>query len=166
MQGAGQGGMCLVTEEVVESVEQQPGYSCHQRLEETCHDSLVTVFSPHQEEDCSEHYEKRCQISFTQEAATETLVTCYRPILKNCSGEGRTECRTEYETSCSATYPAPDSAPAPASCVKLPVSFCGRGCVTAAGEEQCSEKTTDVLREVPGQTHNILNIESILTKSG
>ena len=78
VQGAGQGGMCLVTEEVVESVEQQPGYSCHQRLEETCHDSLVTVFSPHQEEDCSEHFEKRCQISFTQEAATETLVTCYR----------------------------------------------------------------------------------------
>ena len=80
------------------------------------------------------------------------MTPCSRPILKNCSGEGRTECRTEYETSCSATYPAPDSAPAPASCVKLPVSFCGRGCVTAAGEEQCSEKTTDVLREVPGHT--------------
>ena len=96
------------------------------------------------------------------------MTPCCRPILKNCSGEGRTECRTEYETSCSATYPAPDSAPAPApaSCVKLPVSFCGRGCVTAAGEEQCSEKTTDVLREVPGHTHNILHIESILTKSG
>ena len=95
------------------------------------------------------------------------MTPCSRPILKNCSGEGRTECRTEYETSCSATYPAPDSAPAPApaSCVKLPVSFCGRGCVTAAGEEQCSEKTTDVLREVPGHTHDILNIESILTKS-
>ena len=94
------------------------------------------------------------------------MTPCSRPILKNCSGEGRTECRTEYETSCSATYPAPaaDSAPAPASCVKLPVSFCGRGCVTAAGEEQCSEKTTDVLREVPGHTHNILNIESNLTK--
>ena len=64
------------------------------------------------------------------------------------------------------TCPAPDSAPAPASCVKLPVSFCGRGCVTAAGEEQCSEKTTDVLREVPGQIHDILNIGPILTKSG
>ena len=89
------------------------------------------------------------------------MTPCCRPILKNCSGEGRTECRTEYETSCSATYPAPDSAPAPApapaSCVKLPVSFCGRGCVTAVGEEQCSEKTTDVLREVPGHTHEILN---------
>ena len=80
------------------------------------------------------------------------MTPCCRPILKNCSGEGRTECRTEYETSCSATYPAPG--PAPASCVKLPVSFCGRGCVTAAGEEQCSEKTTDVLREVPGLNLN------------
>ena len=36
------------------------------------------------------------------------------------------------------------------SLIKVPVSFCGEGCVTHLGDEECQDKTTDVLHDIPG----------------
>ena len=86
--------------------------------------------------------------------------------MKNCSGDGATECRTEYETSCSTKFL--DTSLVDTSCIKVsdrlyrfqlfddfrfsqvPVSFCGQGCETQEGEEECRERETDVLHDVPG----------------
>ena len=69
-------------------------------------------------------------------------------MVKNCTGEGALECRTEFETSCSTKYR--DDSLVDTSCIKIPVSFCGEGCVTHLGAEECQDKTTDVLHDIPG----------------
>ena len=56
-----------------------------------------------------------------------------RPLLKNCSGTGEMECRTEFETSCSTKYR--DESMVDTSCIKIPVKFCGEGCLMTSGEK-------------------------------
>ena len=72
------GSMCIMKEDLVESLDQDPVYRCQQRHEETCHNTFVTVFSSHTEEDCTEHFEKKCQITFKQVASVEKIVNCYK----------------------------------------------------------------------------------------
>merc|ERR550534_548031 len=134
-------------EDMVDSIDREPVYRCREKLEETCHDTFVTVFSSHTEEECVDHFEKKCQISFRQVAALETIVNCYKPLVKNCSGSGSTECRTEYETSCSTKFL--DTSLVDTSCIKVPVRFCGQGCESYEGSEECRERETDVLHDVP-----------------
>ena len=72
------GSMCVMKEDMVDSIDREPVYRCREKLEETCHDTFVTVFSSHTEEECVDHFEKKCQISFRQVAALETIVNCYK----------------------------------------------------------------------------------------
>ena len=72
------GSMCIMKEDMVDSIDREPVYRCREKLEETCHDTFVTVFSSHTEEECVDHFEKKCQISFRQVAALETIVNCYK----------------------------------------------------------------------------------------
>jgi len=37
------------------------------------------------EEECTEHYEKHCYIVFNQQATTETVQHCYRPLVRECN---------------------------------------------------------------------------------
>jgi hypothetical protein len=49
---------------------------------------------------CEENFEKKCQITFRQEASKETVRKCYKPQKKECNGQGPEECRVVYESSC------------------------------------------------------------------
>jgi hypothetical protein len=49
---------------------------------EQCHFTYVTKFKPSQEEICDENFEKKCQISFKQQAYNETVKKCYKPVRK------------------------------------------------------------------------------------
>ena len=62
----------------MENVVQDPVYKCEEKQEENCHTTFVTTFKSHSEEDCAEHFEKKCQISFRQEASVEKIVHCYQ----------------------------------------------------------------------------------------
>ena len=52
----------LLQEDTVEKVVQDPVYKCEEKQEENCHITFVTTFKSHSEEDCAEHFEKKCQI--------------------------------------------------------------------------------------------------------
>jgi hypothetical protein len=52
------------------------------RMVEQCHFTYVTKFKPSQEEICDENFEKKCQISFKQQAYNETVKKCYKPVRK------------------------------------------------------------------------------------
>ena len=52
----------LLQEDLVEKVVQDPVYKCEEKQEENCHITFVTTFKSHSEEDCAEHFEKKCQI--------------------------------------------------------------------------------------------------------
>ena len=52
----------MLQEDLVENVVQDPLYKCEEKQEENCHITFVTTFKSHSEEDCAEHFEKKCQI--------------------------------------------------------------------------------------------------------
>ncbi len=58
------------------------------RMVEQCHFTYVTKFKPSQEEICDENFEKKCQISFKQQAYNETVKKCYKPVRKVRNREG------------------------------------------------------------------------------
>jgi len=145
------GRLCVIKEESVETLSKDPILQCTHRQQEKCHYTYITFFKAAQEEVCEENFEKKCQITFKQEATTETVRKCYRPMEKVCNGQGEEECRTVYESSCSTRYieKSPGKFVGDTSCEKLPVKICGRGCVTEEGPEECHEKQVDSLIDVP-----------------
>jgi hypothetical protein len=142
---------CVETTETVTTLKKDPILECTHKNVEKCHYTYVTVFSPAQEEVCEENFEKICQITFKQQALTEDVRKCYRPLKKVCNGEGETVCRTVYESSCSTKYieKQPGKYVGDTKCEKLPVEICGAGCTTEEGEEECHDKTITSLLDVP-----------------
>ena len=123
------GKMCVTKEEEVEAVERQKVLECTHKMVEKCHYTYVTIFTPSQEEDCEENFEKNCQITFKLQAYNETVRKCYKPTEKVCNGQGAEECRTVYESSCTTKYveKQPGKFVGDTGCEKLPVEICGAG---------------------------------------
>ena len=46
---------------------------CVHKEIEKCHYTYITQFSPTQQEECTETFQKNCQITFRQEAVTDTV---------------------------------------------------------------------------------------------
>merc|ERR550532_1469980 len=122
-----------------------------QEMVEKCHYTYITFFKPTQEEFCEENFEKKCQITFRQEAMQEMVRKCYRPIEKVCNGQGPDECQTIYESSCTTKYidDGQGGFVGGTRCEKRPVEICGAGCVLEEGPEECHDKTVDTLVDVP-----------------
>ena len=98
--------VACVQEDLVQNVVQEPVYKCQEKQKENCHITFVTTFKSHSEEDCADHFEKKCQIrkgisqnvqlyftllasykciqiepfvnSFRQEASVEKIINCYQ----------------------------------------------------------------------------------------
>merc|ERR1719412_418548 len=81
----------------------------------------------------------------------ETVKKCYKPIEKVCNGQGPEECRTVYESSCTTKYveKQPGKFVGETGCEKLPVEICGAGCTYEEGPEECHDKVTASLVDVP-----------------
>merc|ERR1711997_868503 len=145
-------GLCCVEKlESIQTIEKDPILECTHKNVEKCHYTYVTQFTPAQEEVCEENFEKSCQITFKQQAVNETVKKCYKPLEKECNGQGPEECRTVYESSCTTKYveKQPGKFVGDTKCEKLPVEICGAGCITVEGEEECHDKTITSLIDVP-----------------
>jgi hypothetical protein len=145
------GRLCVVKEESVETFAKDPILECTHKDVEKCHYTYITYFKPTQEESCEENFEKKCQITFRQEAMQEMVRKCYRPIEKVCNGQGSEECQTIYESSCTTKYidDGQGGFVGDTRCEKRPVEICGAGCVLEEGPEECHDKTVDTLVDVP-----------------
>ena len=145
-------GLCCVEKvEQVTTLQKDPILECTHKNVEQCHYTYVTEFRPTQEEVCEENFEKNCQISFKQKAFNETVKKCYKPVEKVCNGQGPEECRTVYESSCTTKYveKQPGKFVGDTSCEKLPIEICGAGCTYEEGPEECHDKVTATLVDVP-----------------
>merc|ERR1712141_118401 len=145
-------GLCCVEKlETIQSVEKDPILECTHKNVEKCHYTYVTQFTPTQEEVCEENFEKTCQITFKQMAVEESVKKCYRPLEKNCNGEGEEICKTVYESACTTRYveKQPGKFVGDTKCEKLPIEICGAGCVSEEGPEECHDKTVTSLVDVP-----------------
>ena len=98
------GQLCVIKTGTVQSIAKDPILNCVHQNVEKCHYTYITYFKPTQEEVCEENFEKQCQITFKQQATSETVRKCYRPQNKVCNGQGPEECRTVYESSCTTRY--------------------------------------------------------------
>ena len=145
------GRLCVIKEDTIETLSKDPILECTHKNVEKCHYTYITQFKAAQEEECEENFEKSCQITFRQEASSETVRKCYRPQEKVCNGQGPEQCRTVYESSCTTKYveKTPGKFVGDTSCQKLPVEICGQGCVVEEGEEECHDKQIDSLVDIP-----------------
>merc|ERR1712223_2297090 len=71
------GRLCVVKEESVETFAKDPILECNHKDVEKCHYTYITFFKPSQEEFCEENFEKKCQITFKQEAMQEMIRKCH-----------------------------------------------------------------------------------------
>lgn len=145
-------GLCCVNkEETITTIKKDPILECTHKNTEQCHYTYVTQFTPTQEESCEENFEKKCSITFKQQAFNETVKKCYKPLIKECNGQGPEECRTVYESSCTTKYieKQPGKFVGDTACEKLPVEICGAGCVTTEGDEECHDKVLVSVVDVP-----------------
>ena len=142
---------CIEKTESVSSLKKEPILECTHKNTEQCHYTYVTQFKPSVEEICEETFEKQCQITFKKQAFNETVEHCYKPIEKVCNGQGPEECRTVYESSCTTKYveKQPGKFVGETGCEKLPVEICGAGCTYEEGPEECHDKVTASLVDVP-----------------
>ena len=142
---------CVEKEETVQTLQKDPILECTHKNTEQCHYTYVTKFQPSQEEVCEENFEKSCQITFKQQAFNETVNKCYKPVVKECNGQGEEVCKTVYESACTTKYveKQPGKFVGDTSCEKLPVEICGAGCTYEEGAEECHEKTTASVVDVP-----------------
>ena len=75
--------------------------TCHHSYDERCHDSYITTYEPHQEEECDEKFRKVCTIWYEEKAISEMVEECTTPVVAECEESERTEdCRTVYDTVC------------------------------------------------------------------
>jgi len=156
-------GLCCVDkEETVTTVEKDSILECTHKDTEQCHYTYVTKFRPSQEEVCEETFEKKCGITFKQQAFNETVRKCYKPVEKKCNGQGEDVCKTVYESSCTTKYveKQPGKFVGDTGCEKLPIEICGAGCTFEEGPEECHDKTLVSLVDVP-EEHCDLNPQKI-----
>merc|ERR1711892_51056 len=142
---------CIEKEEQVTTLKKDPILECVHKNTEQCHYTYVTQFKPSQEEVCEENFEKKCSITFKQQAYNETIIKCYRPVEKECNGQGEEVCQTVYESSCTTKYveKQPGKFGGDTACEKLPIEICGVGCVFEEGDEECHDKVLTSLVDVP-----------------
>ena len=86
---------------MVETFTKEPIMKCSHKMQQKCHKTHVTYFTPSQEKVCEEYFEKKCKIVFIKKKVGDSIRKCIRPLQKICDGSGPQECRTVYETSCS-----------------------------------------------------------------
>jgi len=145
------GRLCVIKETTVDTIAKDSILECVHKNIEKCHYTYVTQFTPAQEEVCEESFEKKCQITFKQQAVTENVKKCYRPLKKVCNGQGPEQCKTIYESSCTTRYveKQPGKYVGETECEKLPVEICGAGCTTEEGPEECHNKEISALVDIP-----------------
>ena len=62
------GRTCIKKMMMVEETVYDDVMTCNHKYQERCHESYVTVYEPHQEEECDERYRKVCDISYDTKA--------------------------------------------------------------------------------------------------
>ena len=114
---------------------------------------------------CSEHYEKKCQITFHSASVSEKVRKCYKPLKKVCSvGENAVEsdeiCKTYHETSCTSKYVENVGH---SSCSRIPRVLCGTQCRLEESAEECHEEDVDTIIDTPEESCDLTPIKTCHT---
>ena len=69
-----------------EKYEYDIGETCEHTYKKTCYTSMVTTYSPSQEEECQEDYVKECFIDYDKAAVESKVEVCRKEMEKDCGG--------------------------------------------------------------------------------
>ena len=69
-----------------EKYEYDIGETCEHTYKKTCYTSMVTTYSPSQEEECQEDYVKECFIDYDKAAVESKVEVCRKEMEKDCTG--------------------------------------------------------------------------------
>jgi len=154
------GKLCILKEEMVETMIKTPLKTCIHKNIEKCHYTYITTFTPTQQEVCDESFQKHCQINFVKSSSTEVVKKCYTPVKKVCDGTGPEICKTVYESSCTTKYIDKSqngtAFVGDTQCEKLPVKICGQGCQTFFADEECHDKEIGVVLDLPEEICDLI----------
>ena len=68
--------------------------------DERCHQTYVTTYEPHQEEECDEQFKKECVLWHEEKAVSEMVEECTTPLLPDCDSLLPEECKIIHDTVC------------------------------------------------------------------
>ena len=77
---------CIQKIMMEEKYEYDTEVTCEHTYKKTCYTSMVTTYSPSQEEECQENYVKECFIDYDKAAVETNVVVCRKEMEKDCSG--------------------------------------------------------------------------------
>ena len=84
-----------------ERTEYQEVMTCTHDYVERCHDTMITTYEPHQEQECDENFRKVCNIIYEDSAINDVVEECRTQFVKTdpCV-PGPESCQTVYDTVC------------------------------------------------------------------
>ena len=79
---------------------------CQHVKENKCHHTYVTEYESIKVEVCEEMYDKNCQLTFKKMPIEEQVISCYKPLIKQCDDTNPDNqiCQTVYESSCTTKF--------------------------------------------------------------
>ena len=71
--------------------------TCDHSYDRRCHQSYITTYEAHQEEECEENFRKICYIDYEEQAYDEVVEVCHTPLVKDCNTPGPEICKISQE---------------------------------------------------------------------
>ena len=95
------GRICVQKVMMQERTEYQEVMTCTHDYVERCHDTMITTYEPHQEQECDENFRKVCNIIYEDSAINDVVEECRTQFVKTdpCV-PGPESCQTVYDTVC------------------------------------------------------------------
>ena len=95
------GKICIDKVMMLERTEYQEVMTCTHDYVERCHDTMITTYVPHQEQECDENFRKVCNIVYEDSAVNDLVEECRTQFVKSdpCV-PGPEECETVYDMVC------------------------------------------------------------------
>ena len=95
------GKICIQKVMMQERTEYQEVMTCTHDYVERCHDSFITTYEPHQEQECDENFRKVCNIVYEDSAINDVVEECRTQFVKSAPCvPGPEECETVYDMVC------------------------------------------------------------------
>ena len=97
----GDGKICIDKVMMQERTEYEEVITCTHDYVERCHDTIITTYEPHQEQECDENFRKVCNIVYEDSAVNDVVEECRTQFVKSepCV-PGPEECETVYDMVC------------------------------------------------------------------
>lgn len=120
-----------------EETEYDEIMTCIHDYDNRCHTTYVTVYEPHQEEECDEKFKKECDITYEDHAVSEKVEECRTSFVPDCDLKEQQECQTVFDTECTTRQKVHNVTEHIPECLTVNMTKCRPQTVGLVTEERC-----------------------------